>query len=156
MEFPNEIESEDEERDMNDMVDSRDLCLEYIRNALNSVPDDPSDEDTDEDSEKNKIENKPESIQNSSQSSVVIFQQGIDWKIFKQWFLIVWYYFFSKSKNEFFQSRVKDDDTNKINESLGPVMNSTFQNDELRSTLKETVNEVLNDTGVLNGVRILL
>ena len=31
-------------------------------------------------------------------------------------------------------------------------MNSTFQNDELRNTLKETVSEILNDTGVLNGV----
>ena len=35
-------------------------------------------------------------------------------------------------------------------------MNSTFQNDELRNTLKETVSEVLNDTGVLNGVRFLM
>ena len=52
------------------------------------------------------------------------------------------------------QSRIKDDDTNRINESVGPVMNSTFQNDELRNTLKETVSEVLNDTGVLNGVRL--
>ena len=31
-------------------------------------------------------------------------------------------------------------------------MNSTFQHDELRNTLKESVSEVLNDTGVLNGV----
>ena len=52
------------------------------------------------------------------------------------------------------QSLIKDDDTNRINESVGPVMNSTFQNDELRNTLKETVSEVLNDTGVLNGVRL--
>ena len=53
-----------------------------------------------------------------------------------------------------FRSLDKDDDTSKINES--PVMNSTFQNDELRNTLKETVSEVLNDTGVLNGVRFLM
>ena len=54
---------------------------------------------------------------------------------------------------ESFQSRIKDDDTNRINETIGPAMNSTFQNDELRNTLKETVSEILNDTGVLNGVR---
>ena len=53
-----------------------------------------------------------------------------------------------------FRSLDKDDDTSKINEC--PVMNSTFQNDELRNTLKETVSEVLNDTGVLNGVRFLM
>ena len=77
MEFPNEIESEDEERDINNEVDSRDICLEYIRNALNSVPDDPSDDESGDDLGKPE-ELKPESIQNSSQSSVVIFQQGID------------------------------------------------------------------------------
>ena len=77
MEFPNEIESEDEERDINNEVDSRDICLEYIRNALNSVPDDPSDDESGDDLGKRE-ELKPESIQNSSQSSVVIFQQGID------------------------------------------------------------------------------
>ena len=77
MEFPNEIESEDEERDINHEVDSRDICLEYIRNALNSVPDYPSDDESDDDLGKRE-ELKPESIQNSSQSSVVIFQQGID------------------------------------------------------------------------------
>ena len=55
-----------------------------------------------------------------------------------------------------FRSLDKDDDTSKINESNCPVMNSTFQNDELRNTLKETVSEVLNDTGVLNGVRFLM
>ena len=77
MEFPNEIESEDEERDINNEVDSRDICLEYIRNALNSVPDDPSDDESGDDLGKQE-ELKPESIQNSSQSSVVIFQQGID------------------------------------------------------------------------------
>ena len=76
MEFPNEIESEDEERDINNEVDSRDICLEYIRNALNSVPDHPSDDESDDDLGKRE-ELKPESIQNSSQSSVVIFQQGI-------------------------------------------------------------------------------
>ena len=77
MEFPNEIESEDEERDINNEIDSRDICLEYIRNALNSVPDDPSDDESGDDLGKRE-ELKPESIQNSSQSSVVIFQQGID------------------------------------------------------------------------------
>ena len=77
MEFPNEIESEDEERDINNEIDSRDICLEYIRNALNSVPDDPSDDESGDDLGKQE-ELKPESIQNSSQSSVVIFQQGID------------------------------------------------------------------------------
>ena len=77
MEFPNEIESEDEERDINNEVDSRDICLEYIRNALNSVPDNPSDDESDDDLGKRE-ELKPESIQNNSQSSVVIFQQGID------------------------------------------------------------------------------
>ena len=75
MEFPNEIESEDEERDIIE-IDSRDMCLEYIRNALNSVPDHPSDDESDDDLGKRE-ELKPESIQNSSQSSVVIFQQGI-------------------------------------------------------------------------------
>ena len=67
MEFPNEIESEDDDRDTN----SRDLCLEYIRKALNSVSDNPSEEDSDTDSEK-KIDNK------LGNSSLVIFQQGID------------------------------------------------------------------------------
>ena len=76
MEFPNEIESEDEERDIIE-IDSRDMCLEYIRNALNSVPDNPSDDESDDDLGKRE-ELKPESIQNNSQSSVVIFQQGID------------------------------------------------------------------------------
>ena len=55
-----------------------------------------------------------------------------------------------------FRSLGKDDDTSKNNESHCPVMNSTFQSDELRNTLKETVSEVLNDTGVLNGVRFQL
>ena len=67
MEFPNEIESEDDDRD----TSSRDLCLEYIRKALNSVSDNPSEEDSDTDSEK-KIDNK------LGNSSLVIFQQGID------------------------------------------------------------------------------
>ena len=77
MEFPNEIESEDEERDIIE-IDSRDMCLEYIRNALNSVPDNPSDDESDEGPSEKCEEPKPESLQNSSQSSVVIFQQGID------------------------------------------------------------------------------